>query len=141
MKLIQSCQTVCDPMDYINHGILQATILEWVAFPFSRGSSQPRYQTHVSLTAGGFFTSWATRKAQILLARLCCLWDLSSPTRDWTGTPFSESEESYSLDHQNRQEEEQKHYSAENSHVTLLKGKYVLHLNEMFLREMTDMYT
>ena len=39
------------------HGILQARILGWVAFPFSRGSSQPRDQTHVSLTAGGFFTN------------------------------------------------------------------------------------
>ena len=39
------------------HGILQARILEWVAFPFSRGSSQPRDQTQVSRIAGGFFTS------------------------------------------------------------------------------------
>ena len=38
-------------------GILQAKILEWVAFPFSRGSSQPRDQTQVSHIAGGFFTS------------------------------------------------------------------------------------
>ena len=47
-------------MDYIAYGILQARILEWVAFPFSRGSSQPRDQTQVSLTAGSFFTSWGT---------------------------------------------------------------------------------
>ena len=47
-------------MDYIVRGILQARILEWVAFPFSRGSSQRRDQTHVSRIAGGFFTSWAT---------------------------------------------------------------------------------
>ena len=39
------------------HGILQARILEWVAIPFSRGSSQPRDQTQVSHIAGGFFTS------------------------------------------------------------------------------------
>ena len=39
-------------------------ILEWVSFPFSRGSTQPRDQTQVSHIAGGFFTSWATRKAQ-----------------------------------------------------------------------------
>ena len=51
--------TLCDPMDYTVHGILQARILEWVAFPFSRGSSQPRDQTQVSHIAGGFFTSWA----------------------------------------------------------------------------------
>ena len=43
------------------HGILQARILEWVVFSFSRGSSQPRDQTQVSRTAGSFFTSWATR--------------------------------------------------------------------------------
>ena len=45
-------------------GILQARLLDWVAIPFSRGYSQPRDQTHVSCTAGRFFTSWATRKAQ-----------------------------------------------------------------------------
>ena len=54
---------LCDPVDYTVHGILQARILEWVAFPFSRGSSQPRAQTQVSHIAGGFFTSWATREA------------------------------------------------------------------------------
>ena len=46
------------------HGILQARILEWVAFPFSRGSAQPRDWTQVSCIAGGFFPSWATREAQ-----------------------------------------------------------------------------
>ena len=35
----QSCLTLCDPMDYTVHGILQPRILEWIAFPFSRGSS------------------------------------------------------------------------------------------------------
>ena len=61
VKVTQSCSTVCDPMDYTVRGILQATILDWVAFPFSRGSSQPRDRTQVSSTARGFFTSWATR--------------------------------------------------------------------------------
>ena len=51
-------------MDYTVRGILQARILEWVAFPFSRGSSQPRDQTPVSRTAGRFFASWATREAK-----------------------------------------------------------------------------
>ena len=50
------------PIDYIVHGILLSRILEWVAFPSSRGSSQPRDRTQVSLIAGGFFTSWATGK-------------------------------------------------------------------------------
>ena len=49
------------------HGILQARILEWVAFPFSRGPSQARDSTQVSHIAGGFFTSWARREAQRLL--------------------------------------------------------------------------
>ena len=44
-------------------GFLQARILEWVAFPFSRGSFQLRDQTQVSRIAGGFFTSWTTREA------------------------------------------------------------------------------
>ena len=42
VQLFVTPWTVCDPMDYTVHGILQARILEWVAFPFSRGSSQPR---------------------------------------------------------------------------------------------------
>ena len=48
VKITQSCPIRCDPMDYTVHGILQARILEWIAFPFSRGSSQPRDQTQVS---------------------------------------------------------------------------------------------
>ena len=46
---------------YTVHGILQAQILEWVAFPFSRGTSQPRDWTQVSCIVGRFFTSWATK--------------------------------------------------------------------------------
>ena len=64
VKITQSSLKLCVPMDDIAHGILQARILEWVAFPFSRGSSQPRDQTQVSHIAGGFFTSWATMEAQ-----------------------------------------------------------------------------
>ena len=57
----QSCLTLCNPMDCSPpgssvHGILQARILEWVAFPFNRGSSQPTDQTWVSWIAEGFFT-------------------------------------------------------------------------------------
>ena len=57
VKVTQSCPTLCNPMDYIVCGILQARIPEWVAFFFSRGSSQPRDGTQVSHIAGGFFTS------------------------------------------------------------------------------------
>ena len=61
-EVVQSCPTLCDPMDCSPpgssvHGILQARILEWVAISFSRGSSQPRDRTQVSHTAGRFFTS------------------------------------------------------------------------------------
>ena len=52
-------------MDYTVHGILQGRILECVAFPFSRRSSQPRDWTEVSRAAGRFFTSWAIREAEL----------------------------------------------------------------------------
>ena len=109
VKVAQSCQTLCNPMDCLppgssvhesssgknngvgchaflqgifptqgsNPGLLHCRqifyhlshhgsprILEWIAYPFPRGSSQPRNWTGVSCTAGRFFTSWATRKAQ-----------------------------------------------------------------------------
>ena len=49
------------------HGILQARILEWVAFPFFKGSSQPGDWTQVSCIAVRFFTIWATREALRML--------------------------------------------------------------------------
>ena len=52
----KSCSVFATPWTVVL-GILQARILEWVAFPFSRGSSQPRNQTQVSHIAGRFFTS------------------------------------------------------------------------------------
>ena len=64
VKVPESHHTLCDPMDYTVHGILQARILVCIALPFSRESSQPRDQTQVSRIAGGFSTSWATREAQ-----------------------------------------------------------------------------
>ena len=42
VRVPQLCLTLCDPVDYTVHGVLPAKILEWVAFPFSRGSSQCR---------------------------------------------------------------------------------------------------
>ena len=66
--ITQSCLTLCDPTNcsppgFSVHGILQARILEWIAIPFSRGSSQPRDWTLVSCIAGKFFTTWATGKS------------------------------------------------------------------------------
>ena len=67
-------------MDYTVHGILQARILECIAGPFSRGSSQPRDQTQVSRIASGFFTSRSSREALqtpvvvvVLLAQSCLI--------------------------------------------------------------------
>ena len=57
VKVAQSYPTFHNPIDYTVHGILQARILEWVAFSFSRGSFQPRDQIQVSCNAGGFFTT------------------------------------------------------------------------------------
>ena len=65
------CPTHCDPTDCSSpgssvHGILWARILEWVSVSSSRGSSQPRDQTQVSLIAGGFSTVWTTRERPFL---------------------------------------------------------------------------
>ena len=61
LKGAQLCMTHCNLMNCVVHGILHTWILEWVAFPFSRGSSQPKNQIRVSCIAGGIFTSWAAR--------------------------------------------------------------------------------
>ena len=63
VKISQSCPTLCDSMDYTIHGILQVRILECIAFPFSRGSSQNKDLTQVSHIADRFFTSWAIGEA------------------------------------------------------------------------------
>ena len=69
----QACPTLCDlmhcspPGDSV-HGILQARILEWVAIPFSRKSSQPRDQTQFSWIVGRFFIDQATREVPCLPA-------------------------------------------------------------------------
>ena len=75
VKIAQLCLTLWNPMDCSLpgssvHGILQARILEWVAFPFSRGSSQPKDRTQVSCIAGRFLTVWATREAQEYWGRI-----------------------------------------------------------------------
>ena len=68
MLVAQLCPTLWDPMDCSPpgssvHGILQATVMEWVVIPFSRGSSQPKDQTSVSCIISCIFTIWATRGA------------------------------------------------------------------------------
>ena len=65
-------------MSQSRYGVLQARILEWVAIPFSRKSSQPRDQIWVSHTAGRFFTVWATGEAQHLNQQMI-LYIVSEP--------------------------------------------------------------
>ena len=85
---VQLCLTLCDPVDcsppgFSVHGILQARILEWVAIFSSRGSSWPWDWTHVSCTAGRFFTTeppgklhfWIVLGISNFLGRLSSLWD------------------------------------------------------------------
>ena len=75
----QSCLTLCDPPPWtvahqapLSMWILQGRILEWVAMPSSRGSSQPRDWTQVPCVAGGFFSVWATREAPTSHRDLIC---------------------------------------------------------------------
>ena len=56
VKVAQLCPTLFDPMDYTVHGILRARILEWIALPIFRGSSQPRDRTQAFHIADGTFT-------------------------------------------------------------------------------------
>ena len=65
----------CDPMDYTLHGILQVRTLEWVAFPFSKGSSQPRDWTQVSHITGGFLYQLSHKGSPRIL--------------EWVAYPFS----------------------------------------------------
>ena len=83
VKVAQLYLTLCDPMDYTVHGILQARILEWVAFPFSGGSSQPRDQTQVSHIAGRFVP--AEPRPRTLEWVAYPFSSGSSRSRNWTG--------------------------------------------------------
>ena len=58
-------------------------ILEWVAYPFSNGSSRPRNWTGVFWIAGGFFTNWTIREAWEANIKPPCLWE------HWRGTPLN----------------------------------------------------
>ena len=74
------------------HGILQARILEWVAYPFSRGSFQPRNQTGVSFIAGGFFTNCEGRlRAKELMFFFVCFCDAGELWRvPWTARRYNQ---------------------------------------------------
>ena len=82
--VIQSCPTLCDPMDSNPlgssvHGVFQARILEWIVISFSRGSSQPRDWTQVSHTVDRRFAVWATREVLITPYRKTQMNVLANP--------------------------------------------------------------
>ena len=88
----QLCPTHCDPRDCsppssFVHGILQARILEWIAVPFSRGSSQPWDRTHISCMAGRFFitsiTHSFTMNIIIFYCMYCFITNLSESCHLW----------------------------------------------------------
>ena len=105
VKVAQLCPTLCDPMDcshpgFSIHGILQARILEWIAIPFSRRTSQSRGRTLVSCITGRFFivcTSGNPLKVTQSCLTLCDPMDCShqallstefSRLFYWSGLPF-----------------------------------------------------
>ena len=95
MLVSQLYLTLCDPMDCSLpgssvHGILQARILEWVAIPFSRGSSQLRDRTRICI-AGRFFTIWATRETLIYHYSYLFYVEQTEPQRCSGGCPRSQS--------------------------------------------------
>ena len=96
--LIHSCLTLCDPMDCSPpgswiHGILQARILEWVAIPFSRGSSRPRDQTRVSCIADRFFTETPGKPPVTVTSynSVTAMWGACYPTAERRKDPSWET--------------------------------------------------
>ena len=115
MKVLvtQPCLTLCNSIDCSPlgpsvHGNLHTRILEWVAIPFSRGSSQPRNQTQVSCNPGGFLTVWATKEAPIIKYKLKLQWCNTSHQSEWpslktlkitnVGEDIEKREPSYTVD-------------------------------------------
>ena len=87
-------------MDYTVHGILQARTLEWVAFAFSRGSSQPRDLIQVSCVAGRLFSSWVSRKPKNTGVGGLSLLQPVFPTWGWNRRPLHGRQILYPLSYQ-----------------------------------------
>ena len=105
-------------MDYTVYGILLARILEWVAIPFSRRSSQPMDWTQVSLIAGRFFTSWATGETQNTGVGSLFLLQQIFPTQEsnWGLLPTLLYQLSYQGIHSSKQQ-----YDVENKFLSFFK--------------------
>ena len=88
MKVNQSCLTLSNPMDYTDHGILQARILEWVAVAFSKGSSQPRDQTQGLLHCRWILYQLSHKGIPRILEWAAYPFSSrSSQPRNWTAVP------------------------------------------------------
>ena len=88
MKVARSCLILCYPLNSrvpgsSVHGILQARIVEWLAVPFSRGSSKSRDGTQISHITGGFFPIWTTKEASNNLRSLNFIMYKISPQTFW----------------------------------------------------------
>ena len=93
-KSLQSCPTLCDPVNCTPpgssvHGILQARILELIAIPFSREASRPRDRTSMSW-AGRFFNTCATWKAQYHF--IYRIWNMIQMNLLWNGNRLMDIE-------------------------------------------------
>ena len=96
VSVAQSCLTLCKAMDYSLpdssvHGISQARTLEWVAIPFSRGSSWPRNRAQISCMAGRFFNVWSIKEAQPMGRSIECYLPLSTYLNHCFGKNFKSS--------------------------------------------------
>ena len=92
MKVTLSCPTLWDSMDYTVHGILQARVLEWVAFPFSRGSSQPRDQTQVLPHCRWILYQLSHKGSPRILEWVAYPFSSRFPQpRNWTGVSYNAS--------------------------------------------------
>ena len=84
----ESCLTLCDPIDRSPpsssvHGILQARVLEWIAMPFSKGSSPPRIELRSPTLQADSLTVWASRET------LISFYLPNNPMEEiWLLTPF-----------------------------------------------------
>ena len=86
VKVIQSCPALCDSVDWTAHRFLQARILEWVAFSFSMGSSQPRDQTPRSpALQADLYQLSHQRSPRVLEWQAYRFSRGSSQPRNWTG--------------------------------------------------------
>ena len=110
VKVAQSCLTLCNPTDYRVHGILQARILEWVAFPFSRGSSQPRDWTQVSHWQADSLPAFPEPQGSLSLLEWVSypFSSGSSWPRNWTGVSCHCKWILYQLNYQGNPTNEQK---------------------------------